>query len=70
MADLVMRALQTLSADHRAVIVLRYYADLTEPQVADVLGLPLGTVKSRLHRAQAHLEQNTNLLDAFEGETR
>jgi RNA polymerase sigma-70 factor (ECF subfamily) len=33
------------------VLVLRYYADLTVPQMADVLAVPVGTVKSRLHAA-------------------
>ena len=33
------------------VIVLRYFADLTVPELAETIGVPLGTVKSRLHRA-------------------
>ena len=35
----------------RAVIVLHHYLDLPLPTVADTLGIPLGTAKSRLHRA-------------------
>ena len=38
-------------------MVLRYYADLTVPEMAKVLGWREGTVKSRLHRAQARLGQ-------------
>ena len=37
----------------RAVIVLHHYLDLTLPDVAASLGIPLGTAKSRLHRALA-----------------
>jgi RNA polymerase sigma-70 factor (sigma-E family) len=41
----------------RAVLVLRFYEDLTEPDIADVLGCRVGTVKSRLHRALATLRE-------------
>lgn len=51
----VMDALKTLSPIRRAVVVLRFYEDLTEPQIAHVLDRPLGTVKSDLHRALAKL---------------
>jgi RNA polymerase sigma-70 factor (ECF subfamily) len=44
-------ALRVLSPEERAVVVLFYLADLTLPQVASVLGVRLGTVKSRLHAA-------------------
>lgn len=51
-----LRALIALLPEiHREVIVLRYYADLTEPEMAQVLGLPPGTVKSRLHAARQRL---------------
>jgi len=49
-------ALAELSADHRQVLVLRFVADLTEPQVAAVLGIPVGTVKSRVARAIARID--------------
>ena len=39
----------------RAVIVLHHYLDLPLPAVADSLGIPLGTAKSRLHRALGQL---------------
>jgi RNA polymerase sigma-70 factor (sigma-E family) len=45
-----------LSAEHREVLVLRFVADLTEPQVAEVLDVPVGTVKSRVSRALAHID--------------
>jgi RNA polymerase sigma factor (sigma-70 family) len=47
----LIAALRHLSADHREVIVLRFYADLTEAGIAAVLDVRIGTVKSRLHRA-------------------
>ena len=47
----VSEMLQTLPASRRAVVILRFYEDMTEPQIAELLGRPLGTVKSDLHRA-------------------
>jgi RNA polymerase sigma-70 factor (sigma-E family) len=55
-ADL-QRALGRLSPDHRTVLVLRFVGDLTEQQTADVLDVPLGTVKSRVARALAAIDQ-------------
>ncbi len=49
------RAIAGLSADHRQVVALRYFADLTVPEVARALGVREGTIKSRLHRALAVL---------------
>jgi RNA polymerase sigma-70 factor, ECF subfamily len=51
----VRRALGQLNADQRRVIALRYGADLTEVDIAQVLGWPIGTVKSRLNRARERL---------------
>jgi len=47
----VDRALAGLDPDHRIVVVLRYWADLTVEQIAERMGVPPGTVKSRLHYA-------------------
>lgn len=44
-------------------MVLRYFADLSERQTADVLKIPAGTVKSRLSRALSQLETDQNLVD-------
>jgi RNA polymerase sigma-70 factor (ECF subfamily) len=49
--DLVLRGLSTLDPDHRIVVVLRFWADLSLESIADRIGVPLGTVKSRLHYA-------------------
>lgn len=48
-SSLVVEALRRLTPDHRAVIVHCYYLGRTTPQAAAVLGIPEGTVKSRLH---------------------
>lgn len=53
--DQLDRALATLTPDHRAVIVLRHLVDLPIDDIADVLGIPRGTVASRLHHATAGL---------------
>ncbi len=55
--DEIYRALQTLDPDLRAVIVLRFWADLTVDAIAARLGIPAGTVKSRLHRALKELDR-------------
>ncbi|MGZ7296320.1 sigma factor-like helix-turn-helix DNA-binding protein, partial [Streptococcus pyogenes] len=47
--DLVQRGLQSLSLEHRAVLVLHDLKDLPQKEVAEILGIPPGTVKSRLH---------------------
>ena len=55
--DQVRRAVSTLSVDHRQVVMLRYFTDLSVPEIAYGLGCRQGTVKSRLHRALAQLRQ-------------
>jgi RNA polymerase sigma-70 factor, ECF subfamily len=47
----VERALGRLDLDHRVVVVMRYWQDLTVDDIAARLGIPAGTVKSRLHNA-------------------
>lgn len=54
----VREAIARLPARQRAVVVLRYYEDLTDQQIASVLGWPLGSVKSSLHRAAAILREH------------
>jgi len=57
----VRRALAAMRREHREVLVLRYYADLSERETADVLRIPPGTVKSRTSRALAALAADQNV---------
>ena len=47
-----------LPANQRAVIVLRFWQDMTVDAIADTLGWPAGSVKSTLHRALKHLKES------------
>ena len=49
--DALARALERLTPDHRMVVVLRFYADLPIEAIAQRLGEPSGTIRSRLHHA-------------------
>lgn len=59
----VSSALARLSERRRAVVVLRFYADFSEAQVAQILDIPVGTVKSRTSRA---LDELAEFLDLTE----
>lgn len=52
-----LRALGALDDDHRAVVVLRDMEGLDYQQIAEILEVPPGTVKSRLHRARLAIEK-------------
>lgn len=65
----MLAAINRLSYEHRVVVVLRYLADLSETRVAQVLSVPVGTVKSRLSRAQTLLGRDPGLLE-LQGEGR
>lgn len=65
--DAVHCALSDLSKVNREVVVLRYYAHLSEQQTADILGIAPGTVKSRLSRALSQLAASAHLADFAEG---
>lgn len=64
--QIVRQALATLSAEQREVIVRSFFDGMTHSDIADALGLPLGTVKSRLRLAFAKLRDA--LGDAFRAE--
>jgi RNA polymerase sigma-70 factor (ECF subfamily) len=53
--DQLERGFRRLSIDHRAVVVLHHYLDFSLSQMADALGVPEGTVRSRLHYAMRGL---------------
>jgi RNA polymerase sigma-70 factor (ECF subfamily) len=53
--DQLERGFRRLSIDHRAVVVLHHYLDWPLERVADVLGIPAGTARSRLHHAMRGL---------------
>jgi RNA polymerase sigma-70 factor (ECF subfamily) len=53
--DELSTALGRLSVEHRTAVVLHYYLGLSQPEIAVVIGQPVGTVKSRLSRAVDYL---------------
>lgn len=53
--DELAQGFRRLSIDHRAVVVLHHYAGLALPEVAEALGIPSGTAKSRYHYAMSAL---------------
>ena len=55
--DAVVRAIATLDDPHRSVLVLRDIEGMDYDEIASVLGVPRGTVKSRLHRARLELRE-------------
>lgn len=61
--DALWTALSRLGRKQRAVVVLRYYEDLTEAETARVLGISVGTVKSTTSRALAILRDDASLRD-------
>lgn len=61
MAEVVRRALDRLPQRMRAAVMLRYFEDMTEPEIAATLGISLGTVKSTVSRAVARLRIDAEL---------
>ncbi|MFE1249106.1 SigE family RNA polymerase sigma factor [Streptomyces sp. NPDC058735] len=59
--DAMWRAIMRLPARQRAMVVLRYYEDLSEAQTAEVLGVSVGTVKSAVSRALGKLREDAEL---------
>ncbi len=62
LADVVERAIDRLPDRQRTTVVLRYYDDLTEAQIAERMGVTLGTVKSTLSRAVDKLRLDADLI--------
>jgi RNA polymerase sigma-70 factor (sigma-E family) len=61
----LLAALDTLTPQQRAIVVLRYFDDHSEAQVADLLGVSAGTVKSTASRAMAQLRGHPGLTALF-----
>lgn len=66
--DYLLRALAALPPRQRAVLVLRYFDDLSEAETAEVLGCSLGTVKSHAARALARLRERAGSREPGERE--
>jgi len=66
--DEVWRAVSALPPRQRAVLVLRYYEDLSEQQIAEILGCRPGTVKSQASAALAALRRRLDLPSRARGE--
>jgi RNA polymerase sigma-70 factor (ECF subfamily) len=58
--DRLLRAMNALDTKHRSVLVLRYFNDLSYLEIAEVLEIPLGTVKSRLNQSLKYLKEQMN----------
>jgi RNA polymerase sigma-70 factor (ECF subfamily) len=65
--DLLDRALATIEVGRRAVLLLHEIEEMTAPEIADVMGIPLNTVYSRLRVARGELESAVEELRAGEG---
>ncbi|MBY8886844.1 SigE family RNA polymerase sigma factor [Streptomyces sp. PTM05] len=61
--DALWNAIRRLPARQRAMVVLRYYEDLTEVQTAELMGVSVGTVKSAVSRALVKLRTDPHLGD-------
>jgi RNA polymerase sigma-70 factor (ECF subfamily) len=66
-ADAVRRALARLPEKHRAVLALREVEGMTYEEIAAALGVPVGTVESRLHRARRALAERLEKAARREG---
>jgi RNA polymerase sigma-70 factor (sigma-E family) len=65
--DVLSRALDRLPKRQRLAVMLRYYEDMSEAEIADVLGVSVGTVKSTVSRAMAKLRGDAELEHDFAG---
>jgi RNA polymerase sigma-70 factor (ECF subfamily) len=56
--DLIRKALAGLSEDHRTAVILKEYMGLSLEELAQVMGCPLSTAKSRLYHGLREVQQN------------
>jgi RNA polymerase sigma-70 factor (ECF subfamily) len=59
----VQQALSSLPLSHRGVVVLYYIDDLSIQEIAEILDIPVGTVKSRLHYSRHALRKSLDVLE-------
>ena len=64
----ILTAMDRLSEDHREILMLRYYSDLSYAEISDALGIKLGTVMSRLSRAKGQLVEYLDAAGVEEGD--
>lgn len=65
-ADEFQAMLRQLSTDHREILLMRFVDEMTQPEIAESLGIPLGTVKSRLHHAIAAVKDSPIVKELME----
>jgi RNA polymerase sigma-70 factor (ECF subfamily) len=58
-ATQIHKALDALSKEHRTILILREVEDLSYEMIAEILALPVGTIRSRLHRARMRMKEET-----------
>jgi RNA polymerase sigma-70 factor (ECF subfamily) len=58
LAERVRQAVESLPQKHREVFLLQYYQNLQYPEISEILGIPVGTVKSRMFHASQKLSQH------------
>lgn len=63
-------AIEQLTPEQRAVVMLHLVEGYTLPELEQVLGVPIGTLKSRLHRAKAHLQDALEQWEPFRPDAR
>jgi RNA polymerase sigma-70 factor, ECF subfamily len=68
-ADELGEVLTALSDAHREILLMRFVDDMTQPEIADALDLPLGTVKSRLHHAVQAVRKSPAVLQYLTSQT-
>ena len=59
--ELLDRAFAQLTTEHRAVVVLHHWEGLSLVEIADAIGIPVGTARSRLHYALRRLREALNV---------
>ena len=66
--DELPQTLAMLTESHREILLMRFVDDMTQPEIAAALNVPLGTVKSRLHHALLAIKQSPETLERLLGD--